>query len=85
MIRLVEEAAAGAAHGGGRQGSVQEALLIGWHGMPSAPGHVFYDRLNRVLDEASFDGAVEELCQVHYPSGVGDRRSRAGATFGCCS
>ena len=55
----------------GRQGSVQEALLIGWHEMPSAPGHVFYDRLNRVLDEACCDGEVEGLCQVHYASGVG--------------
>ena len=55
----------------GRQGAVQEALLIGWHEMPSAPGHVFYDRLNAVLDEAGFDREVEALCAPHYASGAG--------------
>ena len=55
----------------GRQGAVQDALLIGWHEVPIAPGHVFYDRLNALLDTAGFDGAVEALCQAHYASGVG--------------
>ncbi len=55
----------------GRQGSVQGALLIGWQEVPSAPGHVFYDRLNAVLDRAGFDHAVEDLCAPHYASGVG--------------
>ena len=32
----------------GRQGAVQRELLIGWHEVPVAPGHVFYDRLNEV-------------------------------------
>jgi transposase len=55
----------------GRQGAVQEALLIGWHEMPMAPGHVFYDRLNGLLDGAGFDAEVEALCAAHYASGVG--------------
>jgi transposase len=55
----------------GRQGAVQDALLIGWHEVPTAPGHVFYDRLNGLLDEAGFDGRVEDLCAAHYASGVG--------------
>jgi transposase len=55
----------------GRQEAVQEALLIGWHEMPVAPGHVFYDRLNGLLDEAGFDLEVEALCTAHYASGVG--------------
>jgi transposase len=55
----------------GRQGAVQEALLIGWREVPSAPGHVFYDRLNAVLDQARFDRQVEDLCAPHYASGVG--------------
>ena len=54
-----------------RQGAVQEALLIGWHEMPSAPGHVFYDRLNALLGEAGFDGKVEGLCAAHYAAGMG--------------
>ena len=55
----------------GRQEAVQDALLIGWHEMPVAPGHVFYDRLNGLLDEAGFDLEVEALCAAHYASGVG--------------
>ena len=55
----------------GRQEAVQEELLIGWHEVPVAPGHVFYDRLNGLLDEAGFDLEVEALCTAHYASGVG--------------
>jgi transposase len=55
----------------GRQEAVQREPLIGWHEMPSAPGHVFYDRLNGMLDEAAFDREVEALCAAHYASGVG--------------
>ena len=55
----------------GRQEAVQRELLIGWHEMPSAPGHVFYDRLNGLLDEAGFDREVEALCAAHYASGIG--------------
>ena len=55
----------------GRQGAVQRELLIGWHEVPNAPGHVFYDRLNGVLDEAGFDREVEALCAASYASGVG--------------
>jgi transposase len=50
----------------GRQGTVQDALLIGWHEVPSAPGHVFYDRLNELLDGTGFDREVEALCAPHY-------------------
>jgi transposase len=55
----------------GRQGAVQRELLIGWHEVPVAPGHVFYDQLNGVLDEAGFDREVETLCAASYASGVG--------------
>jgi transposase len=55
----------------GRQRAVQDGLLIGWREMPAAPGHVFYDRLNAVLEEAGFDREVEGLCAAHYASGIG--------------
>jgi transposase len=69
--RLVVTMGAGAGMALGRQGAVQRELLIGWHEMPVAPGHVFYDRLNGVLDAAWFDREVEALCATHYASGVG--------------
>jgi transposase len=55
----------------GRQWAVQDALLVGWHEVPMAPGHVFYDRLNAVLDAAGFDREVEDLGAPHYALGVG--------------
>ncbi len=55
----------------GRQGPVQTELLVGWHEAPSAPGHVFYDRLNAVLGEAGFDRKVEALCAPHYAAKAG--------------
>lgn len=33
------------------------------------PGHVFYDKLNRLLAENGFDLLVEQLCQPHYKTG----------------
>ena len=40
----------------GRQGERQSDLLVTWREMPRASGHAFYDRLQGVLIEASFDG-----------------------------
>jgi hypothetical protein len=57
------------------------AALIGWHEVPVAPGHVFYNRLNALLDEAGFDGRVEELCAAHYAVGVGRPSVPPGCYF----
>jgi transposase len=65
----------------GRQEAVQRELLIGWHEMPSAPGDVFYDRLNGLLDEAGFDREVEALCAAHYASGIGRPGGPPGRYF----
>jgi hypothetical protein len=54
--------------------------VIGWKEVPVAPGHVFYDRLNAVLNESEFEREVEDLCAPHYARGVGTHRSRPGAT-----
>ena len=55
----------------GRQGAVQKELLIGWQEVPSAPGHIFYDRLNGVLGAAGFDHRVEVLCAPHSAAKAG--------------
>jgi Transposase domain (DUF772)/Transposase DDE domain len=36
-----------------------------------APAHPFYQRLNRVLQEADFDTFVEDLCRPYYAEGLG--------------
>lgn len=47
----------------GRQKSVQQQdLFITGQDLPRSDGHVFYAKLNRLLDEAGFDTGIETLC-----------------------
>ena len=39
--------------------------------LPRSAGRPFYERLNRVVDEAGFDAFVEEQCAKFYADGVG--------------
>ena len=39
--------------------------------LPRSAGNPFYERLNRVLDEAGFDVFAEEQCAKFYADGVG--------------
>ena len=55
----------------GRQGDRQGELMVTWAEMPRSPGHVFYDRLQRVLIDASFDGFAEKLCAPYYAPKMG--------------
>ncbi len=57
----------------GRQGPRQGAMLVTWEELPKSPGHVFYDRLQRVLAAAGFDAFVEALCQPYYAPAMGAR------------
>src|SRR5262245_4166643 len=36
-----------------------------------ALAHPFYQRLNRLLQEADFDSFVEDLCRPYYAAGLG--------------
>lgn len=47
-------------------GGVQGELFLTSGDFPRSPGHVFYDRLNRLLAEAKFDPFVESLCSPYY-------------------
>src|SRR4051812_16137628 len=55
----------------GRQGDRQGELMVMWSEMPRSPGHVFYDRLQKVLVGAGFDGFVEEACRAYYAKTMG--------------
>ena len=48
-----------------KQRERQEPL---WYGgeLPTAPGHPFYSRLNKILDDAGFDRFCEESCAGFY-------------------
>ena len=51
-----------------RESAKQQELWVPTESVAKAPGHVFYERLNRLLDEAGFDRFVEELVKPYYAS-----------------
>ena len=58
-----------------RQGS---PLWVTTADLPTNAGHPFFERLNRVLDDAGFDAFVEGLCAVFYASRMGRPSLRPG-------
>ena len=54
-----------------REREVQGDLVVTWAEMPRSPGHVFYDKLQKLLNEAGFDGFVEALCKPFYAPRMG--------------
>jgi transposase len=39
--------------------------------LPRSPGHVFYEKLNRLLADGDFDRQCEDLCAPYYADAVG--------------
>ena len=55
-----------------RRGRTRQATMwVPTADLPKSAGHPFYERLNRVLDEAGFDAFVEAQCASFYADGVG--------------
>ena len=54
---------------GKRESQNQREFWLETDRLATGPGHVFYDKLNRLLIEQGFDLFVEELCQPHYKTG----------------
>ena len=63
---------------GKRKKERQEELWVATTELARSPGHPFYERVNRLLDEPGFDEFVEELCAKFYAGNVG----RPGLTPG---
>ena len=61
-----------------RQGS---PLWVTTADLPTNDGHPFFERLNRVLEEAGFDAFGEGLCAVFYAARMGRRSLRPGRYF----
>ena len=49
--------------------------------LPKSAGHPFYERLNRVLDDAGFDAFVEGPCASFYADGIGRPSLAPGRYF----
>jgi transposase len=50
----------------GRREAEQPSMWVAAQELPRSPGHVFYEKLNAVLEASSFDRFVEELCAPQY-------------------
>ena len=49
--------------------------------LPKSAGHPFYERLNRVLEDAGFDAFVEAQCASFYADGIGRPSLAPGRYF----
>ncbi len=58
-----------------RQGS---PLWVTTADLPTNAGHPFFERLNRVLEDAGFDAFAESLCAVFYAARMGRPSLRPG-------
>ena len=56
---------------GRRKRERQRELWLTTDSLPEIPRHVFYEKLNGLLDEGGFDEMVEDLCEPYYAVGVG--------------
>ena len=65
-----------------RRGARQRSMWVASADLPRSAGHPFYERLNRVLDEAGFDAFVEAQCAKFYADGVGRPSLAPGRSFG---
>jgi transposase len=59
----------------------QQDLWVPSSEMVTTPGHVFYERLNVVLDAEKFDQRVEAICRKYYKSRSGRPSLTPGTYF----
>ena len=59
----------------------QRSMWVASSQLPRSAGNPFYERLNRVLDEAGFDAFAEEQCAKFYADGVGRPSLAPGRYF----
>lgn len=50
----------------GRREAEQPSMWVATRELARSPGHVFYEKLNAVLEGSGFDRFVEELCAPYY-------------------
>jgi len=65
----------------GRREAQQESMWVAAQALPRSPGHVFYEKLNEVLEAGGFDRFVEELCAAHYAEDLGRPSIPPGVYF----
>ena len=66
---------------GRRPTEQQPDLWVATTDLPKSPGHVFYDKLNQLLQESGFDSFVEKHCHQYYADGTGRESIPPGIYF----
>ncbi len=64
-----------------RRGPEQGGMWVATQELPRSPGHVFYEKLNQVLEAGGFDRFVEDLCARYYADGEGRLSIEPGVYF----
>src|ERR1039458_6257139 len=59
----------------------QEDLWVALSEIVITPGHVFYERLNAVLNAEKFDQRIEVICRKYYKSSSGRPSITPGTYF----
>ncbi len=59
----------------------QEDFWVASSEVVGTPAHVFYNRLNQILDQHHFDGKVEQLCRRYYKGRLGRPSITPGVYF----
>ena len=59
----------------------QQGLWVAASEIVTSPGHVFYERLNTVLNAEKFDQRVEAICRKYYKSSSGRPSITPGTYF----
>ena len=59
----------------------QEELWVAFSEIVTTPGHVFYERLNAVLNAEKFDQRIEAICRKYYKSSSGRPSITPGTYF----
>ena len=65
----------------GKRRREQQEMWVATPDLPKSPGHVFYRKLNAVLEEAGFDRTLEELCRPYYADEIGRPGTPPGVYF----
>ena len=56
---------------GKRRRSVQQKMWVETVALPKTPGHPFYERLSKLLEQHGFDAFAEETCASFYTDKIG--------------
>ena len=67
--------------GMGRRKHRQDTLWVATAELPRTAGHVFYERVNRILNEREFDRFVEDACEKFYAAVMGRPSLAPGKYF----